>query len=367
MKTRYYFTIYLITIVFFSISCTKDNPSDLSASTAKTEISTLKVTYNVETTAMDSTQGMMAYDHLSSLRLPFLIPSQGNLPSASSKRYFSMRTFGYIGEKSSSIQKAFDLRINFQSYVGTYVWNPENHYFDYISTPTDQIIVKFPFPASNTTNNAVYTISKYTINYDAEADETEGDYFANITLDGNEIWSVNYSSSFQMTESMYYFNQTIQIKFPPYEYDQTVELKSTGIESGDALAKVSRVIKKNSQKILSGNCDLSGKYSDSGSYIEMSTKGDFSIMNIRFHFVTSYSGDDGNFDLLNNLMVTVYNAGGAKVGEMKYILNQDQEPELMFFFNNGISVNADILFDYTLDNWYSFMDLMNSNIGGAKK
>ncbi|HUX53684.1 MAG TPA: hypothetical protein VMV56_04675 [Williamwhitmania sp.] len=372
MKTQCLFIICLITVAFSVTSCSKDSPSDLTQSAGKTEINTAIVNYNMENAAIDSAQGLMVYNRLSSLSLPFSPPSQGNLPSASSarSRSFSSENLCLKNENPSSVsvQNAFGFRqgFNIQNYVGTYEWDAQNHQFNHTNTPTDQVIVKFPYPATGSTNNAVYTISKYTVTYDSEADSYKGDYIANITLDGNDIWSVNFSSTFQSTENLYTSHSSLTLKFAPYEYSELSDANSPGtVDAGELSLKASRILKKASRTIVSGAYDVSGKYS--GSSLNISASSDLTVMNIYFHYTSSYSGNEVNYNSQDNLRIVVYNTGGAKIGEMKYVPDQDQELILMFYFNNGKSVYAEPLFDSILQEWYYFYDSMENNYGGKKK
>ncbi|HUW06492.1 MAG TPA: hypothetical protein VMW01_09535 [Williamwhitmania sp.] len=355
MKAKNLLTISMIAGVFVFGSCSKDNtPADLSTAEAQTEISSVKTTYDAESTALDNTQGMMAYNQMGQLNLPFSLPMEGNFSTSSYVKSFSNRLSAVRGNNFSSMQKAlnFSSDFYFQEYLGTWEWNSQTQQFDHTSTPTDKVVVKFPYPASNSTNNAVYTISKYTIAYDMG--EYSGDYQANLILDGTEIWSVNYSASISSTSSSATFSQNVTFKFSPYEYTESASLTATGNESSATISgRASRTLKKNSNVLLSGSYDVSLKYADPN--ITMSVKGDLTIATIRFHFEMSYSGDGTTQPDINDLVeVTVYNAAGAKVGEMKYITNQNQELVLMFYYNDGTSVDASALFGNVLDEWTSF-------------
>lgn len=133
----------------------------------------------------------------------------------------------------------------------------------------------------------------------------------------------------------------------PYELIVSASLNAT------ISGRASRTLKKNSNVLLSGSYDVSLKYADPN--VNMSVKGDLTIATIRFHFEMSYSGDGTTQPDINDLVkVTVYNAAGAKVGEMKYVTNQNQELVLMFYYNDGTSVDANTLFGNVLDEWTSF-------------
>ncbi len=325
---------------------------DLSTTEAQTEISSVKTTYDVESAALENTQGMMAYNQMSQLNLPFSLPTQGDL--SSSVRSFSSRLSAVRGTNFSSMQKAFSFRSDyyFQDYLGTWEWNSQTQQFDHTSTPTDKVVVKFPYPASNSTNNAVYTISKYTIAYDMG--EYSGDYQANLTLDSTEIWSVNYSASISSTSTSAVFSQNVTLKFSPYEYTESAALTASGSETSATISgNASKTLKKNSDVLLSGSYDVSLKFTDSNA--SMSIKGDLTVATIRFHFEMAYSGDGSTTPDINDLVkVTIYNADGAKVGVMKYVTNQNQELVLMFYYNDGTSVEASTLFGNVLEEWSSF-------------
>ncbi len=369
MKTKNLLIFSLIASAFVLGSCSKDSstPADLSTTDAQAEILSAQSSYDVETSAMDNTPGKMVYSHMAQLNLPFSVPSDGFFSSSSYIKSFPSRISGTNSSKFSSVQKALNFRSDFpfQTYVGTWEWNSQTQRFDHASSPTDKIIIEFPYPSTNSTNNAVYTISKYTVHYDVEMDEYSGDYVANITLDGNEIWSVNFSSSYTITDSYYDSKWNMTVKYAPYEYSESVEWKDDN--SGVASAVATKIIKKDSQTLLAGTYNISVKYSDSNSDIDMGIKGDLTIANIRFHYETSYTGDDSNIEIKNNLKITVYNAAGAKVGEMKYFTNQNHDIVLMFYHNDSTSVEASTILGNIMEEWYSVYDSIMNNIGGAKK
>lgn len=113
-------------------------------------------------------------------------------------------------KKSSSATNAFTM----DDIAGTYSWNEAAQDWDILSTPTDKVIVKFPTDTNDGANlNGVLTISTFTMLEDIY-DTQEWDWnqqvyvtvkdtnfyptavVANVTIDGNQIGSVDFSATF---------------------------------------------------------------------------------------------------------------------------------------------------------------------------
>ncbi|HUX53685.1 MAG TPA: hypothetical protein VMV56_04680 [Williamwhitmania sp.] len=355
MKTKNLLFISLVAGIFSFYSCSKDSSTpQLTNEQAQAEIGNVSTSYTDETTAMDNTQGMAVYNQITMLNLPFTLPTEGDFSSANYVKSFTSRLSAVKGNNFTSMQMGFNFRRDFylQDYVGTWEYNPQTQQFDHTPTPSNVVVIKFPYPNSSATNNAIFTISKYTIVYNMG--EYSGDYQANLTLNGTEVWSVDYTAIATISSTSTNFTQNVTINFAPYVYTESVILSSSFSETSATITgNASRTLKKNTDLLLSGTYNVSMSATKTNANFNIT--GDLTILTIRFHFVMAYSGDGSTTPNINDLVkITVYNTSGAKVGEMKFVTNQDQELVLMFYFNDGTSVDASTLFGNVLDEWTSF-------------
>jgi len=362
MKTKkiFFYSAVVLGAVLFA-SCSKDSTPDLTTTEAQTEVSTALATYDADIATMDNAQGIAVYNQINSLNLPFSLPTEDGFSSTNYVMSFSSRLLAVKIKDFSSMRKAFRFSDNFdfQSNIGVWEYNAQTQEFDQTSTtPSDKVIIKFPYPTTNTTNNAVFTISKYTISMDM--DDFGGTYQANLTLDGNEIWAINYTSSLSTNSSSSTISQTVTLKFSPHEYTETSKFVYSGSESAYSFSgNLSRTLKKNSKVLLAGSYDISFKATDRN--MSYSIKGNLTVSTIRFHIEMASSSDESEYLDVNNLIqITVYSTSGAKMGEMKYVTNQDQVSVLMFYYNDGTSVEASTLFGSILG---EFNDFLNSAQG----
>ena len=346
MKTKVLFSVLFATGVLFS-SCSKDDdPTPLTKDQAKVEIANLTETYATDSIAIINNEGMKAYDALSNLALPFVLPVTDLGGSVLSKviarpdmDLVKKRDFRAVQQRLISLSGFV-----FSEYVGT--WEQVNQVWTRTSTtPTDKVVVKFPYPSTNATNNAIYTISKYTIV--ASDMGYSGQYNANLSISGSEVWSValtgsSSSSSISGTSTVVY--TSIATPKVSYEQYESMELKISGNQvSGSVSFKASRSLKKNGSILLAANFTTTVSGSDTGVKIAMS--GNVTIANIRFEFKLAYSGTSLSEDVvMDKMQINVYNTAGAKLGSIELSKDLTGNTVATFVYVNGDKEDAEVLF-----------------------
>lgn len=364
MKTKLFLTM-LVAFGALLSSCSKDeDPAPLTKEQATVEIADLKATYDSESTAMENNEGMKVFENLSSLNLPFVMPDVNITPVSKRISSFYPRMEQAKNGDFSAIKKSIIARSEFvfSEYVGTWEYNKQTQDWDYTSTPTDKVVIKFPYPSDNATNNAVYTISKFTFSSGLEG--SGGDYIANITVNGSEVWYISFSGAFSesaisYTEKIVY--TSITTPKVSYEYNQSFSMKSSGSpdDGGAMTIKTAQSWKKNGEILLSGEYNISAKSTQTA--YEVVAKANLRIANIKFVFEVSYSANanGGSGTMTQNIKMGVYTLDGAKVGDIKYE-PVDGVVVAMFYYVNGDKVPAAELFGEVFGEWDSmFGDIID--------
>ena len=358
MKTRLFLTMLVAVGATFT-SCNKsEDPAPLTKEQATVAVDGLKTSYDTEFKAMDANDGAKAIDNISNIA-PFTLPD-GNVETTLS-RVNSFNSTMALAKKGdvNGIKKALKRSdFLFTEYVGTWEWNHQTQQWGHTSTPTDQVVIKFPYPSDNATNNAVYTISKYTL--EASDFGTTGEFNANITVNGSEVWSIALSgASSQSTSAISYsLNQktvytSIATPKVSYEEKEAIQFKMTVNDKQLVLSTTASMsIKKNGESLLSTDFSMTVKVSDAA--YDFLVNGNLRIANIRFEFNIAYKGTSdtppANFD--QYVKINVYTTDGAKVGEMKYESDGAGGYIMMFYYTNGDKVPAEGLFGDVLSRWY---------------
>ena len=367
MKTNVLFSVLFAAGVLFA-SCSKDDdPTPLTKEEAVVEIASLKTTYDSEDKAMNNNEGMKVFNQLSTTTLPFVMPDADQSIRSKINSFHPRMDVAKKGNVRA-MQQSLVVRSEFvfSQYVGTWEWNKQTQVWDHTSTPTDKVVVKFAYPSTSATNNAAYTITKYTLA--SGLDGVSGDYNANITVDGNIVWTIALSGSYTSSTSFITAtsNQTItytSIAVPKvsYEFKESAELKMSGNETaGNISMKASSSIKKNGETLLSADVNVTAKSTSTSG--EVKATANLRIANVRFEFVTSYTGSatGGQSDIIANASMTVYSASGAKIGYMKNEVDAYGAEVLMFYYNNGDKDLASNVFGKLFKEFFYIFDGLDS-------
>lgn len=357
MKTRLFLTMLVAVGATFT-SCNKsEDPAPLTKEQATVAVDGLKDSYSNEFGAMDNNDGVKAIDNIEYIA-PFTLPD-GNVGTTFSKvnSFNSTMALAKKGDVNGIKKTLKRSDFLFAEYVGTWEWNHQTQSWNHTSTPTDKVVLKFPYPSDNATNNAVYTISKYTL--EAADFGTTGEFNANITVNGSEVWSIALSGTSSQSSSSISFslNQktvytSIATPKVSYEENEAMQFKMSGSETQLTLSTIASMsIKKNGVALLSTDFSITAKVSDAA--YDFLVNGNLRIANIRFEFNIAYKGntDTSPANLDQYVKINVYTTDGAKVGEMKYESDGAGGYIMMFYYTNGDKVPAEGLFGDVLSRW----------------
>lgn len=360
MKTK----LFLMMLVTFGAlsSCSKDeDPAPLTKDQADVVVTDLNTNYTSEIAAMDNNEGVKVSETLDSLNLPFVLPIGEESGRRHMNSFYSRMEQGDIASLKRSVAPRSSEFV-FGEFVGTWDWNSDTQQFDRSSsTPTNQIVLKFPFPINNATNNATYTITKYTIG--ASLGDATGEYAANITINGSEVWNVSYFVSVNKSAITYNGNEIYtSLTTPKVVYEYNSSMSMSGSASGtvsEVVVNATQSLKKNGETKLSGAYSISTKTSETA--YSITAKASLIVAKIKFVCEVSYSGSSssGSAAITQSVKMSVYTVDGAKVGDIKYeVVNG--VTIAMFYYTNGDKVPAAELFGEVFGKWDSiFGDIVD--------
>jgi hypothetical protein len=111
-----------------------------------------------------------------------------------------------------------DNRFNFNVNTGTYTWNASTETWSKTSIPSDKIILNFPSKPTSITNNATLTVGPYTdeaVTIDGEAYYLPKKFSATLLVDGQKIFSVDGSASYDEPIPV---NINVSVFLKPFTY-----------------------------------------------------------------------------------------------------------------------------------------------------
>lgn len=358
MKTKMFLTM-LVALAALS-SCSKDeDPAPLTKEQAKVAVVELKANYAAEMKAMENNDGIKVSEVFEGLDLPFDLPS-GEMSSRSQMNAMYSNLEQAKSCDISSLKRSIVANNDtfiFSEYLGTWELDASTKKFKKTSTsPSDKIVLKFPYPSNSATNNAVYTITKSTFSPTSEG----GEFAANITLNGTEICNISLSVS-GGTSSITYKNKTVytSLATPKVTYEHSNSLNISGSENKSTM-NASYSVKKNGEIKLAGEYNVSTTASNTAATIVV--KATLRVVNIKFVFEVTYSANtgDGTASMNQNIKMGVYTVDGAKIGDVKYE-SVNGTVVAMFYYTNGDKVSALELFGDVFKEWNEmFGDMFNS-------
>ncbi len=350
MKTKNLLSLLAIAGLMIFASCEKDDPSPLTKDQAVTALTTIDNGYATEVTEFTETQGYQVADALDGMELPF-----GSLPKKSSANAQTfLKEQKDILVKSALSKKFLDETPDFEFVPGTYTYEiSTNSFTKTLSTPTDKMVLLFPFPISNTTNNATLTI------YDYQSTTLLGSSIpthlkGKIEIGGQTIWTMVATAAYN---NLVNYNYSIVTTFGKFVSTRqySINISNTQITSSalDELKKDGAIVYQ-----FSSN----GVYKPSQNSFTADINAKIIIKNIEirieftFDFYTYQNVTDPN----TIEKISVYTTDGAKVGDIKLVKVENYWVPYIFF-NNGESKPVSDYFHSLLDIIGGYMDSLYDN------
>jgi hypothetical protein len=328
MKTKTLLPLVALVSVMFFASCKKDDPSPLSKDEATAKLTSINEDYNSALIELNATQGAQVNSTMGSLILPF-----DALPIK------SIRTNSLVNDLSSlnsdpQLLKSKQLSdFIFANFVGTWDYYKTTHRFiQTTNIPNNQIILKFPHPYSNTTNNASITYYDYlstTVLGSIKTTQIKAD----IKLGDSAVYTTVFTASYSsLTNTKYKLVNTYGNFVETTQYELNFSTSQIVLIISDELTKSGSTIYKTSSNstFIYNNTSQSWATTISANIV---------VLSIEFRINLAFSSTDltsPTYDPNNILKVTVYTTGGAKIGDIKKVkVNGDWVPYI--FFTNGDS------------------------------
>lgn len=353
MKTKNLLSLLAIAGLIIFASCKKDDPSPLTKDQAVTALTTIDNGYAIDISDLNEVQGYQASAALDEMNLPF-----GSLPQKSSA---NAQTF--LKEQKNILAKyALSKNIvggtpEFDFVPGTYTYEKgTNSFTKTASTPTDKMVLLFPFPISNTTNNATLTISDYqstTLTGYIVPTQIKG----KIEIGGQTIWTMVATAGYG---SLVNYNYNIVTTFGKFVSTRqySINFSNTQITSSalDELKKDGAIVYR-----FSSN----GTYQLSQTSFTADVNAKIIIRNIeiRVEFTFDFSTYQNVTDPNTIQKISVYTTDGAKVGDVKLVKVENSWVPYIFF-NNGESKPVGEYFHNLLEVLGGYFDSLFENPEG---
>lgn len=352
--------MFVAGVIGFS-ACEKDDAAPLNKEEAQQEIQTSEAQVSTINSEITNSEGYKVQAELINIGLPFDYNyyKMPEISKNSSEFVENLKAkLNVISkQKSGDFDFNFDylVDLSFEENVGTWTWTADG--WQHTSTPTNEIIVMFPYPATNATNNAKLTYYDYTTKL-VYGEKYPTGLKCKIEIGTQKVFSFVYSASIP---SLLKQSSSLVIEFGKFSVisEESFDASSTS----KLLMNGSFTVKK----------DGSIVYKQSAS-IAMTPKGDqdmhvliiakLRFLTLEFRIKIEYDLSQLNsetFNFANVLEMSLYTIDGAKVGVFKFIYSTTEQKMILYFiYNDGTQIPAYEAFDklgYILENfWYEVLD-----------
>lgn len=243
----------------------------------------------------------------------------------------------------------------FNDVKGTWTWAPDG--WTHESTPTDKVIVKFPYPATNATNNVTITYYDFTTTL-VYGETVPTGIKVKIEKDGNQVFSMVYSATIA---NMMKYSTKVTVTFGPFEISNEESFDAS--VNNKVLYSKNFTFKKDGKLFYSEDADLTiTVVSEQSADILITAKQIIGNLEFRLKIEANTNElETGNPNDLASL--SLYTTSGDKVGDFVWVL-EGEDWVLYFKFNNGEQVKAETLMPLVAERFNSFIDDLFSNLYG---
>jgi len=349
MKSLKLLPLLLAGALFF-VSCEKDEVSNLSQEEAQQVIQNTEQNLVSETQNIASTDGYMIMSEMGQM-----LPQEFyfNDPGMKSTSVFNVKESLKNVEKKLSLENPeldfeFDHFIldNFNYLVGTWEYTPNG--WEHTNTPSDKVIVKYPHPMDNATNNVVVTF------YDYSEQENGSEVFINsikvkVEYNGNEVLTFSYNGtleggiSFGSTGDSFNFKLSTEVtltfgQYEVYSYKMINATSSTQMNFAKELT-----VKKAGSRIYAQIADMSVAFNENQT-ADIAINAKQIVYDLEFRMTVQGNSEelDSNQDPNQFIQMSLYKTNGDKVGDFIFVA-EGNDWVVYFKFTNGQQVKAEEL------------------------
>lgn len=360
MKTKRIKLFALLMVgMFVFVACDKDDTKDLSKEEAQQQITNAEQELLTKSDEIVATDGYKVQEYFATqLPSPFYVKSDVSksvVPSRFQKAYELTRQNLLL--ENPEIEFYFDYFIIefFNEVKGTWTWTPDG--WTHESTPTDKVILKFPYPANNATNNVTITYYDFTTTL-VYGETVPTGLKVKIEKDGTQVFSMVYSATIA---NMMKYSTKVTVTFGPFEISNEESFDAS--VNNKVLYSKNFTFKKDGKLFYSEDADLTiTVVSEQSANILITAKQIIDNLEFRLKIEANTSElETGNPNDLASL--SIYTTSGDKLGDFVWVL-EGEDWVLYFKFNNGEQVKAETLMPLVVERFNSFIDDLFSNLYG---
>lgn len=358
MKRFTLFALFLAGMVSF-VACEKDDTKDLNKDEAQQQITNAEQELLTKSGEIVATDGYKVQEYFATqLPSPFYLKSNVSksfVPSRFQKAYELTRQNLLLEDPEIEFHTDYFIIEFFNDVKGTWTWTPDG--WTHESTPTDKVIVKFPYPANNATNNVTITYYDFTTTL-VYGETVPTGIKVKIEKDGTQVFSMVYSATIA---NMMKYSTKVTVTFGPFEISNEESFDAS--VNNKVLYSKNFTFKKDGKLFYSEDADLTiTVVSEQSANILITAKQIIGNLEFRLKIEANTSElETGNPNDLASL--SLYTTSGDKVGDFVWVL-EGEDWVLYFKFNNGEQVKAETLMPLVAERFYSFIDDLFSNLDG---
>jgi len=345
--------------MFAFVACNNDDAKDLNKDEAQQQITNAEQDLQTKSGEIVATDGYKIQEYFATqLSSPFYSKSNVSksiVPSRFQKAYELTRQNMLL--ENPEIEFYFERFIIgfFNDVKGTWNWTPNG--WTHETTPTDKVVVKFPYPANNATNNVTITYYDFTTTL-VNGQNIPTGIKVKIEYNNNQVFALAYSATIA---NMMKYSQKVDVTFGAFAisneesfdasvnnkvlYSKNFTFKKDGKLFYSEVANLTMtIISEQSANVLItatqviGNLEFRLKIDASTSQLETGNPNDFASLSL-------------------------YTTGGDKVGDFVFVM-EGEDWVLYFKFNSGEQVKAETLMPLVSERFNSFINDLFSNLYG---
>ncbi len=321
--------------MFTFMACEKDDVENLSKEKAEAQISTAENEFIAKANEIILTDGYKIQEYIfTQLSLPFgsksLVMGKG-IPTVD-QRVMEIAKQNLM-QRQPEVNFYFDrfLLYYFNDVTGTWTWNPNTQSFTRTSTPTDKVVVKFPYPMGNSSNNVTLTYYDFT----SSGGNITG-LKVKIEKDGNQVFSLVVSATYTSTGG----NVNLNVSFGQFTITVS-ESYSTTMNNNNISISLTKdfVVKVGGKEFYreEANARVTGSDQNNLNFVL-----DAKMIVANLEFRIKIEGNPNEFETANPnsfSKISLYTTRGDKVGDFTFV-QENADWVLYFKFNNGEQVKA---------------------------
>lgn len=355
-KKRISVMALLMAGMFAFVACNKDDTTNLSKEDAQQQINNAELELQTKSNEIVATDGYKIQEYYATqLTSPFSSNSNVSksiVPSRFQKVYELTRQNSFLENPEPEFYFDNFIISYFDDVKGTWTLSPNGWLHE--STPTDKVIVKFPYPADNATNNVTITY------YDFATTLVNGETVpTGIKVKIENNGSVAYTMAYSATITNYMkYSSKVDVAFGPFTFSNEESFDASVNNKVHYIKKFT--FKKDGKLFYSENADLTMTIINEESF-DILINANQVIGNLELRLKIDANSKELETGNPNNFAsFSLYTTSGDKVGDFVYVA--EAEGWVLYFkFNSGEQVNAETLMPFIFKRLSSFINDLFTN------